>query len=171
MARPRALTPENELRAAELRRAGMSLDKIGAELGVDRKSVQRAINSPSPATQALLGSGGGSSLSLSPEPSFFDAFETQQLKTLEVIRQAIQCPKKPLTANALAQLTKAQNDTIKALRAYRTGRPSDSQDSSETQQSAVRVRERLERLRDAKAPVALVKAEEEPEPAKIRKLA
>ncbi|MBK6515791.1 MAG: hypothetical protein IPG04_17250 [Polyangiaceae bacterium] len=135
MARPAALTGSRLEAARAALAAGKSPQVVSQELGVDRKTVAKLQASP-----GGLGPAG-------------DDFERVQLATLRRIRRAMR--EQDLTALGLAALTKAQNDTIKLLRAHRLMRRPD-ETSEATDAAAERVAERLRRIAERSRPVVVV---------------
>ena len=145
MPRPKALTGEREAEARRLLGAGVSTTKIAAKFGVDHKTI------------AKLGRREGPYASPTDAPASpsaatpVDAFEADQLRAYEILKTSLEHGDHD--ARGLAQLSKAMNDTIKAIRAHRIQGGAAKDDPDTLGSVADQVIARLQRLSAHSPPV------------------
>lgn len=160
MPRPKALTGEREAEARRLLGAGVSTTKIAKQFGVDHKTI------------AKLGRREGPYASPTDAPATpgtatpVDAFEADQLRAYEILKTSLE--QGDHDARGLAQLSKAMNDTIKAIRAHRIQGGASQNDPDTLGAVAEQVMTRLQRLAAASpqvspASVEVVEASEDVE--------
>lgn len=143
MPRPKALTGEREAEARRLLGAGVSTTKIAAQFGVDHKTIAKLGRREGPYASPT----GHVEAPIVATPG--DAFEADQLRTYDVIKTSIETGDHD--ARGLAQLVKAQNDTIKAIRAHRIQGGAANDDPNALDAVADTVIARLQRL-NARSP-------------------
>lgn len=144
MGRRPALTETDRAEAFKLLGAGMSGRKVAAKFGVDESTIRSLRGSvghrPVPEIQVQT-----------EVPVGLDDFETAQLKVYERIRLELEVGDHD--ARGLSALTKAMNDTIKAIRQHRVLSKTVEQEPEQKSQVAEMVLRRLQQLSRTKAPV------------------
>lgn len=152
MGRRPALTETDREEAFRLLGAGMSGRKVAAKFGVDESTIR--------SLRGTVGQRSVAEVQVEPGiPAGFDDFETAQLKVYERIRLELEAGDHD--ARGLSALTKAMNDTIKAIRQHRVLSKAVEQEPEPKSQVAEMVLRRLQQLSRAKAPVVEAEAEAE----------
>lgn len=127
---PPALTADQRRQALELLQAGTSARKVAERLGVDSNTIDRLRGSVS---------AGGAQVAPSLDP-----FEAAQMQVFERLKLELEVGDH--NAQGIAQLTKALNDTVKAIRQHRVMTKAVERDQAPRSQAAEMVRQRLEKL-------------------------
>lgn len=127
---PPALTADQRREALQLLQAGTSARKVAERFGVDSNTIDR-----------LRGSVSGGSSSIGPAS---DPFEEAQLAVFDRLKLELEVGDH--NAQGLAQLAKAMNDTVKAIRQHRVMTKAVEREQTPRSQAAEMVRQRLEKL-------------------------
>lgn len=127
---PPALTADQRREALQLLQAGTSARKVAERFGVDSNTIDRLRGSASV---------GGSAVAATLDP-----FEAAQLAVFERLKLELEVGDH--NAQGLAQLTKAMNDTVKAIRQHRVMTKAVEREQTPRSQAAEMVRQRLEKL-------------------------
>lgn len=134
MSRPRKFTPQTEADIAKRRAAGESTTSIAASLGTSSQNIDNSLKR----SASGIGAGGAQ-----VAPSL-DPFEAAQMQVFERLKLELEVGDH--NAQGLSQLTKALNDTVKAIRQHRVLTKAVERDQAPRSQAAEMVRQRLEKL-------------------------